>query len=67
MAGFSSDPRAFLGDGGDRVAVLVSLSASGFAMDMIELWTVIDGKITRCQPFYFDAAAAARTAKDLQS
>jgi uncharacterized protein len=65
--GFAATPRAFFANGQDQVAVLASLNGEALDMDMIELWTVVGDRIARCQPFYFDAAAAARTAKDQKS
>jgi uncharacterized protein len=62
--GFQAIPRSFFPNESGEVAVHVSLTGQGLAMDMMELWTVRDDKIVRCQPFYFDAAVAARTAEE---
>lgn len=61
--GFAVKAEAFLSDGEDRVVVVTQLSGQGLHMPMLELWTVRDGLVTQCQPFYFDTAAAARTAR----
>ena len=61
--GFTVRPIAFLSDGAERVVVLTELSGEGLQMPMLELWTVRGGRVAGCQPFYFDTAAAARTAK----
>jgi uncharacterized protein len=61
--GFTVRPVAFLADGGERVAVLAQLRGDGLAMDMLELWTVREGRVVACQPFYFDTAAAASAAR----
>jgi len=65
--GFQAAPRVFLESGSGEVAVVVQLTGDGLDMPMIELWTVSGDRITRCQPFYFDTGAAARTARDVQS
>jgi uncharacterized protein len=61
---FGVQPITFLGDGGDEVVVRTALTGKGLQMDMLELWQVRGRKIVRCQPFYFDAAAAAQSAKE---
>jgi uncharacterized protein len=61
---FGVQPLAFLGGGGDQVVVRTVLTGKGLQMDMLELWQVRGSKIIRCQPFYFDAAAAAQSAKE---
>ena len=60
--GFSVTPLAFLQDGSGSVVVQTRLTGEGLDMPMLELWTVSGGRIVRCQPFYFDTAAAARSA-----
>ena len=60
--GFAVKAEAFLSDGEDRVVVVTERSGQGLHMPMLELWTVRDGLISRCQPFYFDTASAMRTA-----
>lgn len=65
--GFTAAPRAFFSNGDAQVAVLTRLSGDGNDMDMMELWTVVANRITRCQPFYFDTAAAVHSAKEYRS
>jgi ketosteroid isomerase-like protein len=60
--GFSVQPLAFLSDGAERVVVQTHLSGRGLDMPMLKLWTVRDGRVQRCQPFYFDTAVAAAQA-----
>jgi uncharacterized protein len=60
--GFAVAPVSFMSDGAGRVVVLTELSGQGLGMPMMELWTLHGGKVVRCQPFYFDSAAAARGA-----
>jgi uncharacterized protein len=65
--GFAAAPRTFFSNGDAQVAVLTRLSGDGIDMDMMELWTVVANRITRCQPFYFDTAAAVQSAKEYRS
>lgn len=65
--GFAATPQDFFSNGDSKVAVLTSLTGNGLNMNMMELWTVFSNRITRCQPFYFDTAAAVQTAQDDRS
>jgi len=65
--GFAATPRAYFSNGDTQVAVLTSLTGDGLDMDMMELWTVAADRITRCQPLYFDTAAAAPSAKEYRA
>lgn len=60
--GFAVKPEAFLSDGEGRVVVVTELSGQGLCMPMLELWTVQQGLVRKCQPFYFDTAEASRSA-----
>jgi uncharacterized protein len=60
---FTAAPRTYLTGGAEHVAVLARLTAKGLDMDMLELWQVREGQIVRCQPFYFDTAAAVAKAQ----
>lgn len=60
--GFTVKAKHFLSDGLDTVVVTTQLTGQGLDMPMLELWTVIQGKVARCQPFYFDTKIAAQGA-----
>ncbi len=60
--GFAVQPVAFFTDDADQVVVRTDLKGQGLDMPMLELWQVENGRITRCQPFYFDTAIATSRA-----
>jgi uncharacterized protein len=62
--GFQVEAKAWLADGEEHVAVLARMRGRGLDMDLLELWQVRHGRIVSCQPFYFDAGLAARTAQE---
>jgi uncharacterized protein len=62
--GFAVTPVAFMSDGGERVVVQTELAGKGLQMPMLELWTVRNERIVRCQPFYFDTVVAAASASN---
>jgi uncharacterized protein len=62
--GFQLEPKAWLAEGEERVGVLARMRGRGLDMDLLELWHVRDGRIVTCQPFYFDAGLAARSAQE---
>jgi hypothetical protein len=49
---------------GFQVIVHTRITGEGLDMDMLELWTLRADFIVACQPFYFDAGLAARTARE---
>ena len=62
--GFAVEPEAFMSNGAELVVVKTRLQGRGLDMPMLELWTVRDDVVAACQPFYFDTAVAAATAKE---
>lgn len=61
---FKVEPEQFLADG-DTVLVRTRVKGGEGALDqpMIERWRIVGGHAAECQPYYFDAAAAAASAK----
>lgn len=67
---FQVEPLAFYADGDVVLVETVvrgnTASRSPLNQPMIERWRVVAGRAVECQPFYFDAAAAASSANPVK-